>query len=112
MVLRLVVDTETLKTKQDFAKDAKEMSAWVLELEYRAWLYASIIEKVLIGDLNSVQDVDDSGGDGVVETLNFFQAAQRQPKYLEGNQSTCNKISRQVGSRANLPFHILLAYSD
>ena len=78
------------------------MSAWALKIEHIAWLYASIIGKVLIGGLENVRSTVGGDGDGFTDTIDFFQAAQRQQLYLQGNDSSCNTIKSQVGSSAVL----------
>jgi hypothetical protein len=74
------------------------MGVWALKIEHLAWLYASIIEQVLIGGLENVQSAAGGGGDGFPDTLDFFHAAQRQQLCLQGNGSSCNMIRSQVGS--------------
>lgn len=74
------------------------MGAWALKIEHIAWLYASIIEKVLIEGLENVRSAAGGDGDEFSDTLDFYQAAQRQQLCLQGNGSSCNMIKSQVGS--------------
>ena len=78
------------------------MGAWALKIEHLAWLYASIIEHVLIGGLENVQSAAGGSRDGSPDTLDFYHAAQRQQLYLQGNSSSCDMIRSQVGSWAVL----------
>ena len=89
--------------RQDFADNAKAMGAWALKIEHLAWLYASIIEGVLIGGLGSVRTTAAGGGGGgggdiddSEDTLDYFHFAQRQQLYLQENKSSCSSIRKQV----------------
>ncbi|KAL6716622.1 hypothetical protein ACLMJK_006190 [Lecanora helva] len=84
---------------RDFRENAREMGAFTLKIQYLAWMYASIIENVLIGGLESVHSAADGDIGGSFETLDFFQIAQRQQLYLQGNGSSCDSIKSQVDAK-------------
>ena len=74
------------------------MSEWALTIKHVSWLYASVIENVLIGGLEHVQQAASDHADGSVDTFDFFHASQRQQLYLMGTGSSCDVIRNEVGS--------------